>query len=150
VYRGAPGAVRGSFRVIQHCANLAPRFAAQHATKRLGDHSMKLFPALAVALALCAFSTVPLTADAQASPATSCSPVGDLSFVCGLINVEDFLPVDGGRWLVGGSFQGSAGLYLIDTAAKTAKPATLSIAAKPEAIYHECPGAPDLKKLATH
>lgn len=115
---------------------------------------MKLVPALAVALALCALSTAPLTAEAQATqaqPAASCSPAGDLSFVCGLINVEDILPVEGGRWLVGGSFQaGSAGLYLIDTAAKTARAATVSIAAKPDAIYAECPGAPDLKKLTTH
>lgn len=114
---------------------------------------MKLVPALAVAVVLCAFSSDPLTADAQATPtpATSCAPAGNLSFVCGLINVEDIVPVDGGRWLVGGSFQaGSAGLYLIDTAAKTAKAATLSIAPKPDALYAECPGSPDLRKLTTH
>lgn len=112
---------------------------------------MKLVPAFALTVALCAFSLVPNGAQAQqgGQPA-SCSPVGDLSFVCGLINVEDFLPVAGGRWLVGGSFQaGSAGLYLIDTAAKTAKPATLSIASKPDPLYAGC-SAPDLKKLTTH
>src|SRR5579872_216672 len=98
---------------------------------------MKLVPSFVLAVALCAASLAPAGAQAQqgAQPA-SCSPVGDLSFVCGLINVEDFLPVAGGRWLVGGSFQaGSAGLYLIDTAAKTAKPAAISIASKPDPIY---------------
>lgn len=112
---------------------------------------MKLVPAFALTVALCAFSLVPKGAQAQqgAQPA-SCAPVGDLSFVCGLTNVEDFLPVAGGRWLVGGSFQaGSAGLYLIDTAAKTAKPATLSIASEPDPLYAGC-SAPDLKKLTTH
>ncbi len=113
---------------------------------------MKLVPSCALAVALWAASLVPAGAQAQqGAQAASCSPVGDLSFVCGLINVEDFLPVAGGRWLVGGSFQaGSAGLYLIDTAAKTAKPATISIASKPDPIYAGCPGAPDLKKLTTH
>ena len=113
---------------------------------------MKLVPSFVLAVALCAAALAPAGAQAQqGAQSASCSPVGDLSFVCGLINVEDFLPVAGGRWLVGGSFQaGSAGLYLIDTAAKTAKPATISIASKPDPIYADCPGAPDLKKLTTH
>jgi hypothetical protein len=91
-----------------------------------------------------------------ASPAPSnsgpnnCAPVGDLHFVCNLIDVEDFLPVAGGRWLVGGSYkQGSVGLYLIDTRAKTAKAVSLSLAAKPDPMYAGC-AAPDLKNLSTH
>ncbi len=86
----------------------------------------------------------------SASPgSTPCAPVGDLSFVCGVVNVEDFLPVEGGRWLVGGSLQpGTAGLYLIDTAAKTFKPVVLSVAAQTDPMY-PC-AAPDLKGLGTH
>ena len=113
---------------------------------------MKSITALAVALALCSPLLVPRAAHAQPASGgpTSCAPVGDLSFVCGVTNVEDFLPVDGGRWLVGGSYkEGSAGLYLIDTAAKTAKPAALSMAAKPDPLYAGC-AAPDLKRLTTH
>jgi hypothetical protein len=84
------------------------------------------------------------------SGASTCAPVGDLHFVCNLIDVEDFLPVAGGRWLVGGSYNaGSAGLYLIDTRAKTAKPVSLSLAAKPDPLYAGC-AAPDLKNLSTH
>ena len=94
-------------------------------------------------------ATLLLAGSAAATAAASCPPAGDLSFVCGPINVEDFLPVDAGRWLVGSSFKaGSAGLYLIDTAAKTYVPVALSIAAKPDPLY-ECP-APDLKALLTH
>ncbi|HWG75891.1 MAG TPA: hypothetical protein VN660_03765 [Steroidobacteraceae bacterium] len=97
------------------------------------------------------------SADAQSSsapagtaPQAACAAAGDLHFVCGLINVEDFLPVDGGRWLVGGSFQaGSAGLYLINTAEHTARPVALSIARVRDAQYAGCP-APDLKRLSTH
>jgi hypothetical protein len=78
-----------------------------------------------------------------------CKPEGDLEFVCGVVNAEDFLPVEGGHWLVAGSLQpGSAGLYLIDTAAKTFKAVTLSTAAEPDSRY-PC-AAPDLKGLATH
>jgi hypothetical protein len=81
---------------------------------------------------------------------SACIPAGGLSFVCGLINVEDFLPIDGGRWLVGSSFKaGSAGLYLIDTAAKTARTVALSMAAKPDPLYAGCT-APELKGLSTH
>jgi hypothetical protein len=73
-----------------------------------------------------------------------------MHFVCNLINVEDFVPVAGGRWLVGGSYkEGGVGLYLIDTRAKHAKAVVLSLAAKPDPLYAGC-GAPDLKALQTH
>ncbi len=86
----------------------------------------------------------------DAARRSACAPAGDLHFVCGLINVEDFLPVDGGRWLVGSSYQaGSVGLYLIDTAERTARPVALSIARVRDARYQGCP-APDLSKLSTH
>ncbi len=78
-----------------------------------------------------------------------CNSIGSMSFVCGMVSVEDFLPVEGGRWLVAGSLEPrSAGLYLVDTAAKSFKPVALSIAAKPDPRY-PC-AAPDLKGLATH
>jgi len=83
-----------------------------------------------------------------AAPAL-CAPAGDLSFLCGPVNVEDFVPVESGRWLVGGSLtRASVGLYLIDTAAKSFKPVVLSIAARPDPAY-KCL-APDLKGLANH
>ncbi len=100
-------------------------------------------------LAVALITSHPVRAQSAALGAGGCSSIGELNFVCGMINVEDFLPVEGGRWLVTGSLQpGSAGLYLVDTAAKTFKPAVLSIAAKPDRTY-PCT-APDLKGLATH
>jgi hypothetical protein len=111
---------------------------------------MKPITALVLTVALSALPALPGDAQPAQPVSASCSPAGDLHFVCGLINVEDFLPVDGGRWLVGSSYKaGSAGLYLIDTAAKTAKPAALSISPKPDPLYAGC-AAPDLKGLATH
>ena len=110
------------------------------------------FSGIAASLVIAASVAAPHSARAQsasAGPAASCAPAGDLHFVCGLTNVEDFLPVEGGRWLVGGSYKpGSVGLYLIDTATKTAIPVSLSITAKTDPIYH-C-AAPDLKGLSTH
>ena len=113
---------------------------------------MKWLAKLALALTLAIFVGTPRDALAQegARGSTQCGQVGDLHFVCNLTNVEDFLPVDGGHWLVGGSMKvGSVGLYLIDTTAKTAKPVALSIAAKPDPIYKGC-APPDLKGLSTH
>jgi hypothetical protein len=110
---------------------------------------MKTVALIAAALALGASAAAPRPAAAQTAP-DACSPVGDLHFVCGPVNVEDLLPVDGGKFLVGGSFKaGSAGLYLIDTAAKTYKDVAISIAAKSSAGDPSCP-APNLKTLSTH
>lgn len=110
-------------------------------------------PIVEFLLVVASIALAPYLAPAQTPQASgaagSCEPVGDLKFVCGPVSVEDFLPVDGGRWLVGGSYKaGSAGLYLIDTKAKTYKSVSLSAAAKTDPRYH-CP-APDLKGLQTH
>jgi len=110
-------------------------------------------PLLALAL-VCATSLVmgvrPAAAQVAAPAADGCAPMGDLHFVCNLISVEDFVPVDGGRWLVAGSYvEKGVGLYLVDTRAKTAKPVILSLAAKPDPLYAGC-SAPDLKALQTH
>ena len=95
-------------------------------------------------------SARPVAAQTPAAGPKTCAPEGDLHFVCNLISVEDFVPVDGGRWLVGGSYiEKSVGLYLVDTAAKSAKPVILSLAAKPDPRYAGC-AAPDLKVLQTH
>jgi hypothetical protein len=106
----------------------------------------------ALALGACALAGLSTQVRAQTAQQVSvpCPTSGDLSFVCGLTNVEDFLPIDGGRWLVGSSLKaGSAGLYLIDTAAKTAQAVAISLATKPEPRYAGC-AAPDLKGLSTH
>jgi hypothetical protein len=119
--------------------------------------------AIAAVLAIAA----PLAAAAQEAPAPAapaapaaapappaaplpCTAEHGLNFICGLVNVEDMLAVDGGKSVVGSSYkEGGGGLYLIDTATKTAKTVTLSVAAKPDPVYG-CPGAPDLAKLSTH
>jgi hypothetical protein len=95
-------------------------------------------------------SAQPTGASLSIAQRSACAPAGDLHFVCGLINVEDFLPVEGGRWLIGSSYRaGSVGLYLINTAERTAQPVALSIAPVRDSRYRGCP-APDLNKLSTH
>jgi hypothetical protein len=117
---------------------------------------MKSVAFAAAALALAAPVGFAAPAAAQTAPAAApaapaaCAGARSLNFICNMVNVEDMLPVDGGKELVGSSYkEGSVGLYVVDVASKTAKPATLSVAAKPDPIYG-CPGAPDLTKLATH
>ena len=105
---------------------------------------------LALMLGLWLAPAAPAAAQSTSAGGHDCAPKGDLHFVCNLISVEDFLPVEGGRYLVGGSYvERSVGLYLVDTRAKTAKPMTLSRAATPDPLYAGCPG-PDLKNLQTH
>ncbi|HEY4031508.1 MAG TPA: SMP-30/gluconolactonase/LRE family protein [Caulobacteraceae bacterium] len=96
-----------------------------------------------------AATAAPAPAAAPAAP-LPCTTEHGLNFICGMINVEDMLPVDGGKMVLGSSFkEGSVGFYLVDVATKTMKTVTLSVAAKPDPIYG-CPGAPDLTKLSTH
>lgn len=115
--------------------------------------AVTLFAALALAAPAAAQEAPAPAAPATASPAvpTPCGAERGMNFICGMVNVEDMLPVDGGKEIVAGSYKdASVGFYLIDTAAKTAKVVTLSAAAKPDPIYSDCPGAPDLTKLSTH
>ena len=93
----------------------------------------------------------PAAAPAPPATPTPCGSLRGLNFICGMINVEDMLPVDGGKAIVASSYKdASVGFYLIDTTAKTAKAVTLSVAAKADPLYSDCPGAPDLTKLSTH
>src|SRR5579871_5783907 len=100
----------------------------------MGAESMKKTLVVFLGCVLGMLPIAPRMVAAQSSTHPSaCAAVGDLNFVCGLTNVEDFLPVAGGRWLVGGSLKvGSVGLYLIDTGAKSARTVALSIAAQPD------------------
>mgnify|MGYP000864626302 CR=1 FL=1 len=63
-------------------------------------------------------SIAPLLAEAQAS----CPPVNGWNLVCGPQNPEDLVPVPGTRWIIASGMVAGAGLKLVDTEAKTARP----------------------------
>jgi hypothetical protein len=93
---------------------------------------------------------------ARAAEASSCAPVGGLSFICGVKNVEDIVRVSGTRWLIGSSMrqgkaatQPGAALYLIDSDAKTVRTASVAIDPDKTGPFARCP-APDLTRLGTH
>ena len=113
--------------------------------------------AAAAVLGLSAASHAPARAAAPAAPPAACTPSGKLNFICGLKSVEDLVAVPGGRWLIGSSFglgaaatSPSAGLYLIDVAGKSARPAKITGGAAPKTGPFAGCAAPDLKTLNTH
>jgi len=108
-------------------------------------------------VALLALGWIGIAFNASAAAAGSapersgCSAENGVNYLCGLINVEDFLPVQGGRYLIGSSYTDkSVGFYLIDTQRKAASAVQLSVAPRRDPRYADCPGAPDLTQLSTH
>ena len=97
-------------------------------------------------------TTAPSKALAAPAPA-DCRPVNGYGFVCGLIRAEDLKLIPGTRWLVASGIADGAGLKLIDTDAKTARPWWTGAPdeLRPDkARYPQCPGAPDPAHFATH
>jgi hypothetical protein len=107
----------------------------------------------AIVVGLCA-CTAPY-GQALAATASDCAPVGNVKFICGVTNVEDFAPVPGTHWVIGGDLAatGKQGyLYLFNTTNDTAtavQPADIAI--RPDKTrYADCPGAPDMKIFGPH
>jgi hypothetical protein len=76
----------------------------------------------------------------------------NLKFISGVASAEDLLPIESGKYLVASSFDANrgVGLYLVDTAEKTARPMQLSVAARLDAQFGPSPGPPDFGKIYTH
>ena len=94
---------------------------------------------------------------ARAAEGKACGEDGPLRYVCGAANVEDMIQIPGTRWLVGSNMyvgrtpkEGTAGLYLIDSDAKTVEPAAIAPGPEPrDGPFAGC-APPDLSKLASH
>ena len=117
---------------------------------------MKAFgPALICALLVGA--AWPHSASRAAEAPASCAPSGDLSYVCGVSNVEDMVLVPGTAWVIGSSMRtgkkadaGGDPLYLIDTVHKVARVAAIVVGPEPKTgPFAGCP-APDMAHLGTH
>jgi len=92
-------------------------------------------------------------ASAPAAQTTGCSPSGGLSFICGVQNPEDLVPVPNTRWLVASGMAPGSGLHIVDTRAKTARNLYASGAAGVRADrtkYANCPGPLDPKQAVLH
>jgi DNA-binding beta-propeller fold protein YncE len=93
---------------------------------------------------------------AHAASGVDCSAVGQVTFICGVTNVEDFAPAPDTKWVIGGDLS-TAGhpqgnLYVFDTGKRTARAVKPSeIAIKPDKkTYPDCPGSLDMKTFGPH
>ena len=87
------------------------------------------------------------------SAAAACAPMGGVSFVCGARNPEDLVLIPGTRWLIASGMEAGAGLKLIDTNAKTARPfytGELSQQHPDKKLFANCPAPPDAKRFNAH
>src|SRR3954471_6626519 len=96
----------------------------------------------------------PLSAQTQTSQGTkACAPTNGLNFVCGAQNPEDLVPIPETRWLIASGMREGAGLKLVDTAAKTARPFYTGSAAQQRSdktLFPNCPAAPDVSTFNAH
>src|SRR5689334_14553829 len=96
----------------------------------------------------------PMSVQAQAAQAVSaCAPVNGLNFVCGAQNPEDLVPIPDTRWIIASGLRDGAGLKLVDTAAKTARPFYTGSPAQQrpdKTLFPGCPAAPDVSVFNAH
>jgi DNA-binding beta-propeller fold protein YncE len=93
---------------------------------------------------------------ANAALAADCSPAGQVSFICGVTNVEDFAPAPDTKWVIGSDLSTTSipqgYLYVFDTGKKTASAVPPSkILIKPDKkTYPDCPGPFDMRTFGPH
>jgi hypothetical protein len=105
-------------------------------------------------LTTAAVNCFPLFAQPLPSAATaSCAPMNGLNFVCGIQNPEDLVLVPGTRWLIASGMKDGAGLKLVDTDAKTARPFYSGLPAQQrpdKKLFRNCPTPLDVKTFNAH
>jgi hypothetical protein len=102
---------------------------------------------------LAALATLVISAASLSAQAPACAPSGGLSFICGLKAPEDLVQIPNTRLLIASGMQAGAGLSLIDTQAKTARPLFADGAAAflpNRARFAACPGSLDPKAAELH
>ena len=83
----------------------------------------------------------------------SCASMNGLNFVCGARNPEDLVPIPGTRWLIASGMSDGAGLKLVDTTAKTARPFYTGSPAqqRPDrTLFPACPASQDASIFNAH
>ena len=97
-----------------------------------------------------------MATSAQVAAQAACDPAAGLTFICGLTNAEDLVPVPGTPWIVasglaeGEHTQGH--IYLVN-----ARERTVQVLLPGDVLYRQdtetfgaCPGAPDETKFSAH
>jgi len=96
----------------------------------------------------------PLVAQAQSPQATTaCAPTNGLNFVCGAQNPEDLVPIPGTRWIIASGMKEGAGLKLVDTDARSARPFYTGRPAQlgpDKTLFPNCPAPPDAGTFNAH
>ena len=94
-----------------------------------------------------------LSSHSLAAQPASCAPTAGLTFICGLENPEDVIPVPGTRWLLASGMAPGAGLAVVDTQAKSVRklfaPGTATARAD-RARFGSCPAPLDPKQAVLH
>ena len=109
--------------------------------------TLRIFAASVLVAATMQFS--PLPAHAQAP----CTPVNGWNLVCGPKNPEDLVPIPGTRWLIASGMVAGAGVTLVDTSAKTARPFYTGRPAQQrpdKRLFPNCPAPPDAATFNAH
>jgi SMP-30/Gluconolactonase/LRE-like region len=96
---------------------------------------------------------VVITTTIEAQAPAGCAPSGGLSFICGIQNAEDLVPVPNSHWMFASGMADGSGLHLIDTSAKRAS--TLygggkGTARADRARFPNCPAPLDSKLAHLH
>jgi hypothetical protein len=89
----------------------------------------------------------------RAARQPDCAPSGGLTFICGIENPEDVVPVPGTDWLLASGMAPGSGLHLVDTRAKAVRNlyAPASATSRPEPTrFASCPGPLDPKAAVLH
>ena len=113
----------------------------------------RVLAAAALAMVAAGASAQPSAPQGMPHPGTEaprgCGPSMGLSFVCGLDQPEDLLQVGSSKWIVASGMGDHGGLFLIDSAAKTAK-RLFTGQTKPDAkLYPDC-AAPVVAAFNSH
>ncbi|EJJ29490.1 YncE family protein [Rhizobium sp. CF142] len=94
-----------------------------------------------------------LSGTGRANDAGDCAPAGEVEFLCGVVNVEQMISIDGTRWAVAGSAVGGvakqAPLYFVNLDSRQATPLDPSAVkvAEDKRAYPGCPGPADFANL---
>ena len=121
----------------------------------MGGGLMNTLRTIAASALLAAITNLsPLLAQTQPpQPAASCAPTNGLNFVCGAQNPEDLVPIPGTRWLIASGMTAGAGLKLVDTDSKTARPFYTGDPAQQgpdKKLFPNCPAPPEVKTFNAH